>query len=448
MKILIIHQYFLDKGQGGGSRFNQFAKFWAETGHEVTVIAGMVHYATGKKQDRWQGKFIVEETEREVKVIRTHVSEQYNKSFLGRLWGYFSFIFSSGWAILRLKTRPDVVIATSPPLFTGVSGIIAGMRFKCPFVFEVRDLWPESAIETGVLKNKLMIKASFWLEKIIYKKAAKINVLTPAFKEAIVAKGISSEKIWMIPNGADLELFKKEEVSADIRAEYNWVDKFVVLYIGAHGVANNLEQLVFAAEKLRDELPQVLIVLVGDGMEKEKLISLAKEKGLTNISFIPPQPKEKIKDFVYASDVGIAVLKNVKIFKTVYPNKIFDYMACAKPVILGIDGVAKDLVLNQANCGVYCEPENVDELAETIKMYYRNSDLRKEHGENGYKFVKVKFNRQILASEYLTKLIGLNKNPKPNPFDSLRSLRAGTQSSKPKTQNPKLTQKKRGGGRY
>ena len=407
MKILVIHQYFLDKDQGGGSRFNQFAKFWTEAGHDVTVIAGMVHYTTGKKPDKWQGKFIVEETEQDVKVIRTHVSEKYNTNFLGRLWGYFSFVFSSLWAIMRLKNKPDIVIATSPPLFTGVSGIIAGMKFKCPFVFEVRDLWPESAIETGVLKNKLMIKASLWLEKIIYKKASKINVLTPAFKKAIVAKGIPSEKIWMIPNGADLELFKKEEVSGDIRAEYGWADKFVVLYIGAHGVANNLEQLVLAAEKLKNELPQVLIVFIGDGMEKEKLINLVKEKGLPNVSFIPPQPKEKIKDFVYAADAGAAVLKNVKIFKTVYPNKIFDYMACAKPVILGIDGVAKDLVLNRANCGVYCQPENIDELAEAIKMYYYKHSLRKEHGENGYKFVKSEFNRQTLASEYLTKLTNI-----------------------------------------
>jgi len=404
MYILVIHQYFLDKNQGGGTRFNQFAKYWTEAGHNVTVIAGMVDYTTGQKLDKWKGKFMVEENEQNVTVIRTHVSEQYNKSFLGRLWGYFSFTFSASLALLKLKERPDIVIATSPPLFIGIPGFIAKILFRIPFIFEVRDLWPESAIETGILKNKIIINMSYWLEKVIYRRANAINVLTPAFRKALIDKGIPEEKVWMIPNGADMDLFKNEKVYSDIRAEYDWTNKFVILYIGAHGVANNLEQLVFTAEKLEKQLPQVLIVCIGDGMEKAKLINLVKEKRLQNVSFIPPQPKEKIKDFVYACDVGIAVLKKIDVFKTVYPNKVFDYMACAKPVILGIDGVAKDLVVNQAKCGIYCEPENVDEIVDAIKTYYNHHELRRQHGENGFNFVKNNFNREVLARNYLVNL--------------------------------------------
>jgi len=410
VNILVIHQYFLDKDQGGGSRFNQFVKFWTDMGHEVTVIAGMVHYATGEKPSKWKGRLIVEEDYEGAKVIRTYVSDKYNVSFLGRLFGYFSFMLSSLLAMFKIKDKPDVIIATSPPLFTGVTGFLLSLRFGCAFVFEVRDLWPESAIELGIIKNKFLIKASFWLEKAIYKLASRINVLTPAFKDAIVKKGISPHKIWLIPNGADLDLFSEEDVR-DIRKEYGWDDKFVVLYIGAHGVANNLEQLIFAAEKLKEALPDVLFVLIGDGMEKPKLVKMVKEKGLDNVIFIPPQPKERIKDFVYAADVGIAVLKRVDVFKTVYPNKVFDYMCCKKPVILGIDGIARKLVVDEAKCGIYYEPENIDMLVDAVKMYYNDEKLRKEHGENGYRFVKANFDRKVLAKKYIDEIKAILTRP-------------------------------------
>ncbi len=404
MHILIIHQYYLDKEQGGGSRFNQFSRYWTGKGNMVTVISGMVHYTTGNKADKWKGKFIFEEKEDHVSVIRTYVSGQYSKGFLGRLWGYFSFAFSSSIAAFKLKNCPDIIIATSPSLFVGITGIIASLRFRRSLVFEVRDLWPESAIETGVLKNKTIIKMSYWLEKYIYKKAKAINVLTPAFKQALISKGVPSEKIWLIPNGADFDLFIKDKKSVDIRMKYGWTDKFVVLYMGAHGVANNLQQLIQAADQMQKELPQVLMVLIGDGMEKAGLINMVQEKGMQNVSFIPSQPKEKIKDFVYACDVGIAVLKKVEIFKTVYPNKVFDYMACSKPVILGIDGVVRDMVVNQAKCGIYCEPENAREIIEVIKTYLHSPDLRKQHGENGFNYVRNNFNRAVLAGNYLANL--------------------------------------------
>jgi glycosyltransferase involved in cell wall biosynthesis len=205
-------------------------------------------------------------------------------------------------------------------------------------------------------------------------------------------------------------LFSEEDVR-DIRKEYGWDDKFVVLYIGAHGVANNLEQLIFAAEKLKEALSDVLFVLIGDGMEKPKLVKMVKEKGLDNVIFIPPQPKERIKDFVYAADVGIAVLKRVDVFKTVYPNKVFDYMCCKKPVILGIDGIARKLVVDEAKCGIYYEPENIDMLVDAVKMYYNDEKLRKEHGENGYRFVKANFDRKVLAKKYIDEIKAILTRP-------------------------------------
>lgn len=359
MRILVIHQYYLGQGEGGGSRFNQFAKYWSKRGHKVTVIAGTVHYATGKKEDRYRGKWVVEEEAKDnVSVYRTYVSPGYNKSFLGRLVAYLSFTVSSFWAGVFLAGKQDLILASSPPLSVGISGILIALFKRAPFVFEVRDLWPESAIETGVLKNRWLIKSSFWLEAWIYRRAEKINVLTPAFKQRLIeVKGVAAAKIIMIPNGADLDIFLPGDKDNWVRKEYHLNNKFVVMYMGAHGVANDLSVFVELARELQG-YKDLLFMLVGDGMEKPMLVRKAREYGLRNVIFVDSQPKSRIVDYCNAADVCSAVLRGVDIFRTVYPNKVFDYMACAKPVIVAIDGVARKLV-EDARAGVYVQPEHI-----------------------------------------------------------------------------------------
>ena len=406
MRILVIHQYYLGKDDAGGSRFNQFAKYWKGKGHRVTVIAGTVHYATGKRDKRYKGKWIIEGKESdEIKVLRTYVSARYNKSFVGRLWAYVSFTISSTWAGLFYSGRQDLVLATSPPLLVGITGYIISRIKRIPFVFEVRDLWPESAIDMGVLNNSLAIKLAYWLEKFIYKKADKINVLTPAFKETLLRKGVALNKIVMIPNGADLDIFKPQAEENWVRQKYGWDKRFVVIYIGAHGLANHLIQVVEVARDSREH-EDILFVLVGDGMEKPKLAAKAKEYGLENIQFIDAQPKSQIADFVNASDVCTAVLKKADTFKTVYPNKVFDYMSCAKPVIIAIDGVARKLI-EDARAGVYVEPENIEEFKKTVLKLYNNPNLCAEYGQNGYEYVKKHFARESLADQYEAILRGI-----------------------------------------
>ena len=209
MNILLIHQYFLEKDDGGGSRFNEMTRVWEEEGHNITVLAGMVHYATGKKRDRYKGKFAAtEQYSKQTKVIRCHVSEAYNVNFLGRLWAYFSFVFSSIYAgFFKSSDKFDVIVVTSPPLFVGITAYILSLFKRVPFVFEVRDLWPESAIDTGVLKNKAIIRLAYWFEAFMYRKAKLINVLTPAFREKLVVeKKVPKEKVIFIPNAADFSL--------------------------------------------------------------------------------------------------------------------------------------------------------------------------------------------------------------------------------------------------
>jgi glycosyltransferase involved in cell wall biosynthesis len=379
MHILIVHQYFLNSQGPGGSRWNQFAKYWASQGHKITVIAGMLEIVSGKKFPEHKGKFIVKEKlDDNIKVIWCHVSENYNKNFIGRAWAYFSFIFSSIMAGLFVK-KPDVIICTSPPLTIGYTGIWLKWFKRVPLIFEVRDLWPESAIDTGVLTNKMLIRQLYRLEKSSYKAASWINVVTPAFEQILIEKkNIRPDRISMIPNGADLDLVKIGPRDNWVREKYNLLDKYVVTYVGAHGVANALTQLVDAAKILAEKDPQVQMLLIGGGMKKGSLVTQAQEYGLKNITFIDPVPKSEIGDYINASDVCTAVLKRCDTFKTVYPNKVFDYMTVEKPIILGIDGVARKLV-EDADAGIFVEPENPEAFAEAVLRLKNNPELGKRY---------------------------------------------------------------------
>ncbi|MCP3739689.1 glycosyltransferase family 4 protein [Rossellomorea sp. BNER] len=404
MKILILHQYFLDKGDSGGSRFNQFVKYWENMGHEITVVAGTVHYATGKKESKYKGRWIKKEKYSEnVVVYRTYVSESYNKSFLGRFWGYFSFTFSSLTATLFRISKHDVLIVTSPPLFVGITGVLTKWFKRVPMIFEIRDLWPESAIDTGILKNKLLIKVAYLIEKLSYRFANKINVLTPAFERILLEnKSINQEKITFIPNGADLDIFQPTLKENWVRKKYNLEGKFVITYMGAHGVANNLDSILNVAKVCAD-YPNIVFILVGDGMEKSRLKERVKMENINNIIFVDSQPKNIIPDFCNASDVCTAVLKKVDTFKTVYPNKVFDYMSCAKPILLGIDGVARELV-EESQSGYYVDPDNTDDFKEKILTLYNNKNELFKLGQNGLKYVRLNFSRENLADKYIKEI--------------------------------------------
>ena len=406
MKILLLHQYFLEEDDSGGSRWNEMAKVWAEAGNEVTVLAGMIHANGSEKRPEYKKKHFAQKQQGKIQVWRCHVSEAYNKSFAGRLWGYFSFMFSAMWAgLFKAKGKFDVVIVTSPPLFVGLSGYIISVFKRIPFVFEVRDLWPESAIDTGVLTNKWIIKMAFWFEKFIYKKAKLINVLTPAFYDSLKnQKHIPEEKLIMIPNASDFSLSEELLLTFDrndFRKKMALDGKFVITYVGAHGVANHLQQVLQAGKKLEDT--RVLFLLIGQGMEKEKLKKMAVDMNVNNVRFIDAVPKKEVFKFILASEMGASVLKRVNTFKTVYSNKTFDYMSCKKPVLMAIDGVSRELV-EAAACGVYVEPENIEEYNTNIRTYLNDEGRLKKEGDNGYQYAKNHFDRDVLAKKYLQEI--------------------------------------------
>jgi glycosyltransferase involved in cell wall biosynthesis len=379
---------------------------WSDNGHEITVLAGMIHGFESKKLPEYKGRFFVFKRQGKVSVWRCYMPDTYNSNFRLRLLGYLSFVFFSVMAgIFKTNSKYDLLLVSSPPLFTGITAYVLSVIKKIPYVFEIRDLWPESAIDTGVVKNRFIINMALRFERFIYKKASGINVLTPAFLDLLVnKKNVPGDKVVCIPNASDFrfsdEYLKKMDVRV-LRESLNYNDKFVITYVGAHGIANHLIQLLDTADLLRNT--NVLLVLIGDGMQKPMLVEEAVRRNLKNVVFLEPLPKGEIFKYIIASDMGVSVLKRLETFKTIYSNKTFDYMACKKPVLMIIDGISRDLI-EKAECGVFAEPEKPDDIAEKILLCMRNPDMLLTMGENGYNYAKKHYDRSILANKYINYL--------------------------------------------
>ncbi len=403
MRIGVIHQFFLAPGDPGGSRFNEFARLWTAAGHEVTIIAGNRNYATGRTSPGAERRWVVAEREGDAHVVRCHVPKAYGRSYVGRMWAFLGFTFTASWAALRIAA-PDVLIATSPPLVVAIPAlIVCRLRRRVPWVFEIRDLWPESAVSTGVLRRgSALTRLLYVLESMACRSADVINVLTPAFRDDIVRRGLAPErKVCLVPNGADSAHFAPGPRDNPVRARLGWGERFVLLYAGAHGKANAIGQLVDAADRLRHQ-PEILIACVGDGPERPRWEAEAQRRGLVNIQFYGPQPKDVMPEFVNAADAGAAVLQDNPTFHTVYPNKVFDYMACARPVLLAIDGVARRLVCDEARAGVFADPESPESLTEAILALKSNPDACAELGRNGRAWILENATRESLSARYLS----------------------------------------------
>jgi len=426
VNILVVHQYYLQPGQSGGSRFNEMARFWSEQGHRVSVIAGTIDHDRGTVAAAYRGRWITKEQDGSVTVYRCCVPDTYRKSYLGRMWAFLGFTLSASTAAL-LARRADVVIATSPPLITVIPGWIAArISFNpAPWIFEIRDLWPESAVTTGVISEKaLLTRLLYRLERWACSTAQRINVLTPAFREDLMQRGLADgSNISFISNGADVDRFFPDSRDNAARRELGWGDRFVAMYAGAHGRANALGQLIKTAELLRNR-SDILIACVGDGNERRALEEESRHAGLDNIVFYGPQPKSRMPELVNACDAGLAVLQNNPTFRTVYPNKVFDYMSCARPVVLAIDGVARDLVCDQAHAGIFAEPENQTAIAAAITELAADPDKCSELGRSGRAWVLANASRDALASRYLDVMLnlvrekqGVATQPKPADHD-------------------------------
>ncbi len=392
MHILLVHQAFAALDEPGGTRHHELARYLAERGHRVTVITSPVSYLTGAFAGKAQAAGGANTAG--VTILRTYTYAALHRSFVHRVFSFFSFMASSFIAGLKVKDV-DLVWGTSPPIFQGVTAWALARLKGAPFLFEVRDLWPAFAVEVGVLRQPSLIRLSEWLERFLYRHADRVMVNSPGFISHVRARGAS--RVELIPNGADPRMFDPSADGRAFRQTYGLGGGFIALYAGAHGMSNDLEVLLEAANRLRRRT-DISIVLLGDGKEKNVLMRRAEALNLENVCFLTPVPKAEMPQALAAADACIAILKPIRLYATVYPNKVFDYMAAGKPVILAIDGVIRQ-VIEEAGAGVFTPPGDPAALAEVIQALADHPERGRDMGSAGRRYVEAHFDRAVLAEK-------------------------------------------------
>jgi len=388
--------------EAGGTRHHEIARQLAIRGHKVTVLTGQVNYLTGEKIVK-PGWVRSEVDDLGVEILRTYVYRGWHRSFFHRIFSFISFMISSFLVGLGRK-KVDLVWGTSPPLFQGFTAWILARLKGAKFLFEVRDLWPKFAVSVGVLRNPILIWLSQGLERFLYRNADRIVINSPGYRDHVLDRG--ARNVELIPNGVDTDMFSPEMVDADFGDQTELRGKFVVIYAGAHGESNDLDVVLGAALNLCDN-KEIRFVLIGDGKEKASLIEKSKDMGLENIFFYPSVSKVKMPGILASADVCVAILKPIDAFKTTYPNKVFDYMAAGKPVLLAIDGVIRDVV-EAAGAGIFVPPGNSEALASVVEQMWQNPKDVKRMGAAGRKYVKVNFDRSKQVDALIAVMQELN----------------------------------------
>ena len=393
MKILLIHQAFQTLGGAGGTRHYEFAQHCIEQGHEFVVVASDVSYLDARKMDKSRAVEVIDD----IKIKRASTPTYIHRGFFWRIIAFFVYMFSSFWSAIR-EPKVDLIMGTSPSLFQAFSAAWVAILKRKPFFLEVRDLWPDFAIEMGILNSKILIFMAKRVESFIYWRAKHILVNSPAYVDYLVERGIKPEKISLIPNGVDPKMFEGEADPDRIRNEFSLNEKFVVTYAGAIGPANDIPTIVRGAERIKDKA-EIHFLLVGGGKALEEVKALVKEKDLKNVTIAGVRQKSEMADVLAASNACVATLQNIPMFKMTYPNKIFDYMAATKPIVLGIDGVIRKVV-EEGKGGIFVEPGNDEQLADAVVWMFENQSDAAKMGETGRDYVCQHFNREQHAKDF------------------------------------------------
>jgi glycosyltransferase involved in cell wall biosynthesis len=392
--ILLIHQAFAALDEPGGTRHHELARFLADQGHRVTVIASPVSYLTGNMGISSGNATPNTQISGHITILRAYTYAALHRSFVHRVFSFISFMASSFWMGLKVRSV-DLVWGTSPPIFQGVTAWALARLKRVPFLFEVRDLWPAFAIQVGVLHNPLLVRASLWLERFLYRRADRLMVNSPGFIEHVHRRG--ARQVTLIPNGADTRMFDPAADGAAFRSAHGLEGKFVVLYAGAHGMSNDLGVVLEAADRIRNR-PEIAIVLLGDGKDKPALQRRAAALNLPNVHFVASIPKTEMPTALAAANACLAILKPIPLYATVYPNKVFDYMAAGRAVILAIDGVIRE-VIESSQAGIFVPPGDPAALAEAIGCLADDPARAITMGMRGRQQVEARFDRAALAAQ-------------------------------------------------
>jgi glycosyltransferase involved in cell wall biosynthesis len=394
LRILFLSDNFYPEMNAPANRTYEHCREWVKLGVEVTVITCVPNFPTGKVFEGYKNRLFQSEYIDGIKVIRVWSYITANEGTLKRIVDYVSFAIMGFLYSLFVKT--DIIIATSPQFFTAIAGRTAALFKRKPWIMEVRDIWPESIIAVGAMKKSKAISLLEKIERLLYKSASKIVVVTDSFKQNIINKGIDSKKIYVIKNGVYVDKFKPVSKDSSILSNLNLQNKFIVAYFGTHGMAHKLDFILKCARVIND--PDLHFLFIGDGAERENLLKLKEELTLDNCTMLYSVPKDEIQNYISIIDVALVNLKKSDTFKSVIPSKIFENAAMRKPILLGVEGESKVLV-ESYHAGVCFEPENENDFIRKLNII----KTKTKEGEyiDGCDRMAKEFNRINLAKSML-----------------------------------------------
>jgi glycosyltransferase involved in cell wall biosynthesis len=405
MRILFLTDNFPPEVNAPASRTFEHCREWVKAGHEVTVITCAPNFPTGKVFEGYRNRLLARETMQGIDVVRVWSYTTANEGFLRRTLDYISFMLAATPASLFVR-RPDVVIATSPQFFTGCAGYLVSRLRRAPFIFELRDLWPESIRAVGAMQQSAILD---WLEKLelfLYRRAAAIVTVTNAFRRNLAQRGIDTAKIHVVTNGADLSRFGPREKDKALVESLGLAGKFVAGYIGTHGLAHALETLIESAQLLQEAgQDDIHLLFLGNGAAKTALSARASELGLGNVTFVDSVAKADVVRYWSLLDVSIIHLRKTDLFKTVIPSKLFECMAMGIPILHGVEGESADIVRGK-DVGLLFEPENADSLCAGIRRLISEPGLLARFRRNGPN-AAAHYDRRKLAAEMLRHVEGV-----------------------------------------
>jgi len=401
MKLIFVSQYFPPEVGAAASRGYDLLQEFIKKEHKVTVLTELPHYPSSVVDEKYKNSLFYREKFNNIDVIRNFVFVSKRSNFFQRSALYFSFMFTSVFGSKGINDI-DIVFATSPPLTVGLAGWVISKFKKSKFVLDIRDLWPESALALGEIKEGIVSGILKKIELFLYRKADLITIAVPGFRKHINGLGISDNKIIDLPNGANVELFSSTPNSDKTRKQFGWENKFLVLFSGNHGLAQGLEYLLKIADSMKN-IENIRFIFIGDGVVKEKLIKMKTEMKLDSVTFLDKVDRDQMPSFISAMDVCLVPLIKHRLFLNALPSKMFEYMACEKPVIVAIEGEAKELI-EKSGAGIFVEPENVSQMKDAIFNLYNNKKLRIKMGKKGRKFVSRDYCRVEIAKKFETVL--------------------------------------------
>lgn len=418
MNINIVYQYFQGPSEPGHSLVYELAHALSHRGHKVCVVTGDTGYMKRDKalQLPWYRRLLRRENDGPVSVLRTYTYPELHRNYFTRLLSFASFSASCAAGLLFLK-RADVLLASSPPIFPMyAAGLVCKLR-RIPFIIEIRDLWPESAVQMGILRIRWQIRLMAWMEKWLYDHSRRIVALTKGIKDDICSRGWPPAKIVLIPCGVDLEqLYPDPEAGRCVRKRHGWEGKKVILYFGALGEANNLDVVLKAAQGIRGRT-DVMFVLIGDGMRRPAIVAQRNRLELDHVVILPPVPKQEARGYINSADLCLVTLKDIPLFEGAIPTKLLEYMACGKAILCGVRGEARRILL-AAQAGVAFEPNDDRSLTQLIMELSADEARVSSMAANGPPYIRYHFSALDMHDRMeraLAKAALLSQNPYPRP---------------------------------